>query len=101
MKITIDKLRKLIRSFIIEANGGITLPHLPMIRNAMGPDFSDREQLGRISVKDEDDEEDDISPHLYEPVYEEEDTWGPVPPTSENPYVISDPYAKDTGPHRH
>ena len=76
-----------------EAGGGTTLPKLPMVRNAMGPDLADREQLGRISSKDK--EDDEISPHLLEPHYSEDECWGPVPPTQENPYMIPDPYNKD------
>ena len=94
MKITVGQLRSVIRDVIAEAAGGITLPRMPVIRNAMQPDFSDREQLGRISVKDAD-EEDVITPHLREPVYDEEETLGPVPPTGEDPYALPDPYSKD------
>jgi hypothetical protein len=93
MKITISQLRNIIRSVIVEAAGGITLPRMPVIRNAIQPDFSDRERLGRISVKDAD--EDAITPHLREPIYDEEETWGPVPPTGEDPYALPDPYSKD------
>jgi hypothetical protein len=57
----------------------------------MGPETSDREQLGRLA-KDRD--PDEIAPHLTEPMYD--DVWGPVPPTGENPYAIPDPYTKDT-----
>jgi hypothetical protein len=95
MKITIGQLRTIIRNTLLEAAGGTTLPHMPVIRNAMGPDFADREQLGRISKKDED--EGEITPHLREPLYDEEDCWGPVPPTQQNPYMLPDPYAKDYG----
>lgn len=94
MKITIGELRKIIRSMVSETGGGTTLPKLPMIRNAMGPEFSDREQLGRISTKDMNDEE-EVSPHLREPEYSEDECWGPVPPTQENPYTLPDPYTKD------
>jgi hypothetical protein len=93
MKISIKELREIIRSVILEAAGGITLPHIPMVRNAMGPDFADREQLGRVSIKDVDEEE--ISPHLIDPVHSEEECWGPVPPTDNDPYAIADPYTRD------
>jgi len=96
MKITLKELRKIIRSVIQEAAGGTTLPSMPRIRDAIGPDFSDREQLGRISTKDID-EPDELPPHLREPVYAEEDTWGPVPPIAGNPYSLPDPYTKDYG----
>lgn len=96
MKLTIGQLRKIIQEAILEGAGGITLPRMPMIRNAMGPDFADREQLGRIAKKDMDDE-DEVSPHLRKPIYDEEDTWGPVPPTGKDPYALPDPYVKDYG----
>ena len=92
MKITLGELRRIIRKVIIEAGGGI--PHMPMVRDSMGPEFADREQLGRISTKDKD-EEDLTSPHLREPDYPEEETWGPVPPTGEEPFAHLDSYAKD------
>lgn len=95
MKITLGKLRRIIRAIVREGAGGTTLPKMPMIRNAMGPDFADREQLSRISSKDMDDE-DELSPHLREPVHSEEDCWGPVPPIQQNPYVLPDPYVKDS-----
>jgi len=94
MKLTLGKLRSIIRKVIVEGAGGTTLPKTPMIRTATGLEFSDREQLGRVSTKDVDDE-DDVVPHLREPVYQEEDCWGPVPPIQQNPYVLPDPYAKD------
>jgi hypothetical protein len=56
--------------------------------------MADREQLGRISIRDIDDPE-DVSPHLMQPLYDEEDCWGPVPPTQQNPYNMPDPYTRD------
>ena len=90
-----QSLREFIRMTLQEAGGGTTLPRMPMIRNAMAPEMSDREQLGKIS-KSNDPEE--ISPHLVEPVYDFEDCYGPVPPTDKNPYMLPDPYTKDTSP---
>jgi len=90
-----NPIRQFIRLVLQEAGGGTTLPRMPMIRNAMAPEMSDREQLGKIA-KDRD--PDEISPHLQEPVYDYEDCYGPVPPTDKNPYVLPDPYAKDTSP---
>jgi hypothetical protein len=95
MKITINRLRQIIRNILIEAGGGTTLPKSPHIRNAMGPEMADREQLGKISKSRDPDE---ISPHLQEPQYSDEECWGPVPPTEENPYMLPDPYTKDTSP---
>lgn len=95
MKITVGELRSIIRAAIREGAGGITLPHMPVVRNAMGPDFADREQLGRVSMKDK--EEDELAPHLREPVYSEEDCWGPVPPGGHDPYALPDFYTNDYG----
>jgi hypothetical protein len=95
MKITISKLRSIIRDILIEAGGGTTLPRMPMIRNAMQPDFSDREQLGKVSRPKDPDE---LSSHLIEPVEDMEDCYGPVPPAGKNPYALPDPYTKDTSP---
>jgi len=96
MKLSVRQLRNIIRNALIEGAGGITLPRMPVIRNSMGPEFADREQLGRINAKDVDDP-DELTPHLREPIYDEEDCWGPVPPTGNDPYALPDPYAKDTG----
>lgn len=95
MRITIGKLRKVIRAVLSETGGGTTLPRMPIIRNAMQPDFSSREQLGKIA-KDRD--PDELAPHLLEPEVDFEDCYGPVPPTDKNPYALPDPYAKDTSP---
>lgn len=95
MLLKIGELRKIIRKVIEEAGGGTTLPKSPYIRNAMQPDFSDREQLGRIAKPKDPDE---LSSHLLDPVYDMEDCYGPVPPTGKNPYALPDPYTKDTSP---
>jgi len=94
MKIKLGQLRNLIRETILEMGGGITLPKMPIIRNAMGPELADREQLSLVSQKDIDDN-DFVAPHLREPIYDEEETWGPVPPTGDDPYTLPDPYSKD------
>jgi hypothetical protein len=91
----LSEFRSIIRKMIlIEAGGATTIPSRPMGRNPMGPSMSDREQIGRISVKDKD-EPDEIAGHLRDPLYDEEDCWGPVPPTSENPHVGPDIYTND------
>jgi len=95
MKIRISELRRIIREVILEAGGGTTLPRMPMIRNAMQPELSDREQLGKIAQPKDPDE---LSPHLREPVEDMEDCYGPVPPQDKNPYALPDPYNKDTSP---
>jgi hypothetical protein len=94
MNITIGELRRVIRRAILETGGGTTLPKAPTIRNALAPQMSDREQIGKIAKPRDPDE---ISPHLIEPIYDEEDTWGPVPPTAPDPYALPDMFSKDTG----
>ena len=93
MRITIGELRRMIRASLREAAGGITVPRQPTTSNPMAPSMPDRERIGKNSIRQMD--PDDVSPHLREPVYDEEDCWGPVPPTGANPYAMPDPYAKD------
>lgn len=95
MRITLGNLRSIIRTVLAETGGGTTLPRMPMIRNAMQPDFSSREQLGKVANPRDLDE---LAPHLIEPEVDYEDCYGPVPPTDKNPYSLPDPYAKDTSP---
>lgn len=78
----------------MEAGGGTTLPPRPVVNNPMAPSMADREQIGRVSVKDKDDPE-ELAPHLMEPEFEQEECWGPVPPTAPNPYAMPDFYSKD------
>lgn len=96
MKITLGELRKIIRQSLLEAGGGTTMPPRPTVRNPMSPSMADREQIGRISVKDKDDPE-ELSPHLREPVYDEEDCWGPVPPVAPHVHAMPDFYSQDYG----
>jgi hypothetical protein len=95
MKISLGKLRLIIRNILVEAGGGTTLPRSPMVRNAMAPDLADREQLGNIRRPRDPDE---IAPHLIDPVEDMEDCYGPVPPTDNNPYALPDPFTRDTSP---
>lgn len=69
------------------------MPRTPYVRNALGSSTSDREQLGRVAKPRDPDE---IAPHLMEPLYDEEETWGPVPPTAPDPYALPDMFSKDT-----
>ena len=57
MKITLGKLRRIIREAVTDT--AIT----PYIRNAMSPTSDDREPIERMSLKDMDGEE-EIAPHL-------------------------------------
>lgn len=94
MKIRLSELRRIIRQTLAEIGGGVNRAPRPVTRNPNAPSMSDREQIGRNSIKDMNDPE-ELSPHLLEPMYDKEDCYGPVPPTKKNPYAIPDPYAKD------
>lgn len=94
MRLTLRQLRRIIKECLVEAGGASPTPPRPNVRNAMAPSLTDREQLGRLSIRDKDDPE-ALAPHLREPVEEPEDCWGPVPPIGQNPYAMPDPYAKD------
>lgn len=97
MKLKSNILRTLIREVILQEIGGAPA-NAPrqVINNPMAPSMADREQIGRISSKDIDSPE-EISPHLRDVLYDEEDCWGPVPPVAENPYALPDYYNKDYG----
>ena len=94
MKIRLGELRRIIRQSIMEAGGATTMPPRPVTRDPNSPSMADREQLGRISIRDMDDP-DDVSPHLSDPIYDDEECWGPVPPKGANPYATPDPYTQD------
>ena len=89
MKIRLGELRRIIREVLVEAGGGTTVPPQPVKTNPGISSMPNREQIGRISVKDLDNPE-ELSPHLREPVHDEEDCWGPVPPTAPNPHAMPD-----------
>ena len=99
MKISVKDLRRLIVR-LVEAGGGTTVPKQePYIQNSLSPDINHREQLGSLADRDIDTEQDDeLPPHLREPIYDEEECFGPVPPDAEDPYVGQDPFVRDYGP---
>ena len=94
MRITVGKLRRIIRETLEEAGGASPIPPRPMVSNPMSPSMADREQLGKISI-DTLEDPDQVAPHLQEPELDQEDCWGPVPPVAPNPYNMPDPYTKD------
>lgn len=93
MQLRMWELRQLIRRCLVEIGGARTTVPRPVTRDPHSPSMADREQLGRISVKNTDDDE--VAPHLQDPLYDEEECWGPVPPKGANPYAMPDPYAQD------
>ena len=89
MRITIKKLRELIRSTIIEAGGGISPPRQPFDG---AHSVYEREPLGALTTGEPDD---DIAPHLRGSFDDEDlDDKGPVPPNSETPGVYKDPFVR-------
>lgn len=94
MRIRLGELRSLIRDALLEVGGAPATKPRPMSSNPMTSSIPDREQLGRITVRDAEDPE-SISPHLRDVLYDEEDCWGPVPPVAEDPHAGPDLFAKD------
>jgi len=94
MKLTVGNLRKLIKSALVEAGGGTTMPPRPVTRDPMSSPGAEREQISKNSIVDKDDPE-QISPHLQDPLYDNEDCYGPVPPNAEQPYALPDPFAQN------
>jgi hypothetical protein len=96
MKITIGNLRQIIRKSLSEAGGARPSRPQPYTRNAMAPDLADRVAIGRLETGEP--EEEELPPHLREPVVDFEDCYGPVPPIAGDPYVGQDPFARDYSP---
>lgn len=99
MRLRISELKSIVRQAIVEA-GGATRPTKPVPYDGQQQDSLDamsREQLDSIDADELDTEGDfdELSTHLREPVVEPEDTFGPVPPTEEEPYVGQDPFVRD------
>lgn len=94
MKLTVGQLRGIIREAMTEADSVSPAPPRQNVRNTMSSSMADREQLGRITVRDKDDP-DALAPHLQEPEEDPEDCWGPVPPVAPNHYAMPDFYSKD------
>ena len=65
-----------------------------LLREEMGADIVNREQIGRLESGTPD--EDELPSHLQSPLEDEEDCYGPVPPRIA-PYdaVHLDPYVND------
>lgn len=94
MRISVGKLRRIIRESLLESGGGTSIGTRPTTSNPAISSISDREQLGRISIQDLDDP-DQIAPHLTDPAYDREEVEGPVPPTGKHPYASPDPFSQD------
>lgn len=87
----------MLREYIAEALG--STPGSPYIRNATSLAMSDSEEIGPISHRDIDSNDDEgdepIASHLVDIEVTPEDCYGPVPPDAEDPYVQQDPFARD------
>jgi hypothetical protein len=98
MQIRLRELRRLIREALLEAGGAWSSHPVPVSRNyGMNNIVNDREQLTQITARDLDDP-DDLSPHLQDAINDDEYDPGPVPPVGANPYLLPDPYVKDSSP---
>jgi hypothetical protein len=98
MRIKLGTLRRIIREAILEMGGAKPSKPQPT-QNPSPPGPVIRQQLGRISIQDMYPPE-EISPHLRPDspsALEDEDPWGPVPPTSEKPTLSTVDYARDWG----
>lgn len=97
MRITLKELRHRIRHALHEKGGGNAMT--PHIRDALSPALSDREELGRMTLKDLDGNE-EIASHLRDQSIEASvaDDFGPVPPKQGNDVTaLTDPYTRDYG----
>lgn len=101
MKIRLGDLKQLVKTALVETGGGTPMRTEPFIGSAMSPSVASREQIGSLGDPEDIDTQDDseLPTHLREPLYDEEDCYGPVPPTAEDPFVQADPYAQDWGAH--
>ena len=85
------------RATLSESMGGWASPPQPLGRSpGYEPDIVNREQIGRMESGTQDDEE--LDSHLTDPLYDEEDCWGPVPPKVGDPWVQQDPYVRFSSP---
>jgi hypothetical protein len=88
----------LINEALSEGAGGTPNKRQPYTGNAMSPASAEREQLGYLADNDIDTDDNDISSHLRDTVVDPEETWGPVPPTAEDPYAQADPFVRGDSP---
>ena len=95
MKITIGRLRGIIRQAILESGGGYSKPPQPFTGTSLSSDINNREALGRLEFGEP---EEQIADHLMEPDLTPEDCWGPVPPQKKDPGVYQDPFSRDFSP---
>ena len=93
MRITLGRLRTLIAEALAE--GGGASDTYPYIRDAVAPADAEREQIGSLARNSNDEEEEELPPHLREPLEDPEDCRGPIPQGDDDVYAISDPYTND------
>ncbi len=87
------------RASLLEWAGAPPNKPEPYVGDSFGSDWTSREALTSLADVDVDTEQgDELPPHLREPLYDEEDCYGPVPPTAEQPGVYSDPFVRDSSP---
>lgn len=86
-----EGLRQYIRLVLEAYASNVDGPHLS---NLMSPHLAQRDEIPYLGVKRKKGEE-EISSHLMEPEVDMEDCYGPVPPTTDEPGVYTDPFTKD------
>jgi hypothetical protein len=86
------RLRMYVRNLILEAYASnVDGPHLG---NLMSPHLTQRDEIPYLGKK-RNKEDEEIADHLMEPNVDMEDCYGPVPPTTEEPGVYTDPFSQD------
>ncbi len=100
MKLTIKHLRSLVKEALAsEGAGGMPSKAEPFIGDETGSQWNSREQLAALRNHDLDTEEgDELPPHLREPMYDDDECFGPVPPDAPPPSILSDPFVRDSSP---
>lgn len=97
MRLTIGELRVIVRQVLGESMGNWASAPQPMGRTpGYEPDIVNRQQIGKLQSGTPD--PDEVDSHLLDPVYSEEECYGPVPPKVGDPWVQQDPYVRFSSP---
>lgn len=100
MKLTLGRFRSIVREALTrEGAGGVPSKAQPFIGDETGSTWNSREQLAALKDQDTDTETgDELPPHLREPMYDADECFGPVPPDAPEPWILSDPFVRDSSP---
>lgn len=102
MRTTVRELKHMIHRVIAEAGGNMPTKPQPY-DGPMPPTGWSREQLTFLNSSDLDTVDDEgnetlLPPHLRDPMYDEEDCFGPVPPGDNAVYPEMDYFTTDVNP---